>query len=223
MLSSWFGNPSLSPAEAEQVEMLLGQLAGTVIYSTEHRLEPPYTVRPGETLEQIAQQHGVPWQLLSKINGVPGASPLPAGQQLKVVRGPFEGELDLRRNLLALKVDGRYAGKFAVSPPSDANLPTGDWIVQEKPSAPAARQSVYGGQPAGQLALEHSLILRSATANATNAGQTILIRGGSAATPSLPTGAAANATPPILVKVAPRDAEELSDILSIGSRIVIRR
>jgi LysM repeat protein len=222
MLSPWFNDPSLTPAEAQQVEALLSQLAGTVIYSTDHRLEPPYTVRPGETLEDVARQHGVTWQLLSKINGVPGASPLRAGQQLKVVRGPFEGEIDLRRNLLALKVDGRYAGKFSVSPPSDGNLPPGDWIVQDKPTAPAARASVYGGQPA----VEHSLLLRSASATATNPGQFVQIGPGTNAgvAQALPNGPS-TATPsaPLLIKVSPRDAEELADILSIGSRVVVRR
>ncbi|MEX2092513.1 MAG: hypothetical protein WD971_07535, partial [Pirellulales bacterium] len=53
MLSRWYGNPSLTPAEAQQVELLLSQLAGTVVYSTEHRLEPPYTVHAGDTLQTI--------------------------------------------------------------------------------------------------------------------------------------------------------------------------
>jgi hypothetical protein len=226
MLSPWFNDPTLTPAEAQQVEMLLGQLAGTVIYSTEHRLEPPYAARPGETLEDVARQHGVPWQLLSKINGVPGASPLVAGQQLKVVRGPFEGELDLRRNVLALKVDGRYAGKFAVSPPADAGLPPGEWIVEAKPTAPSARASVYGGSSAAGPAVEHSLLLRSASATAGSPGMMIHIGPGTSAAASggMASGISpAGQNPPYLIKVAARDAEELADIMSIGSRVTIRR
>ena len=48
------------------MESLLGQLAGTVIYSTEHQLEPARVVKPGETLETIAKEYNVPWQLLGE-------------------------------------------------------------------------------------------------------------------------------------------------------------
>ena len=96
MLSQWYGNPTLSPAEAEQVETLLSQLAGTVVYSTEHRLEPPYTVHAGDTLQTIAQQYDVPWQLLAKINGIPAADMVQPGQQLKVIHGPFSAVVELR-------------------------------------------------------------------------------------------------------------------------------
>ena len=226
LLSPWYNDPSLSPAESQQVESLLGQLAGTVIYSTEHRLEPPYVVRPGETLEDIARQHNVPWQLLGKINGVQGASQLPPGQQLKVVRGPFEGELDLRRNQLALKIDGRYAGKFPVSAPADVSFPPGDWVVQDKPTAPAPQTSVYGTSPGAMPTVSRSLLLRSASATAANPGIPVQIGAGpdADATASAMNGLrSAGQSPPYLVKVSPRDAEELSDILSIGSRVVIRR
>jgi LysM repeat protein len=200
-------------------------LAGTVIYSTEHRLEPPYTVRPGETLEDIARQHNVPWQLLGKINSVPQASQLRPGQQLKVVRGPFEGELDLQRNLLALKIDGRYAGKFPISAPPDVSLPPGSWVVQEKPTAPATQASVYGATDPSRVAVSRSILLRNATATAANPGVPVQIGAGPGAdaAASAMNDLRTNGPTPLLIKVSPRDAEELSDILSVGSRIVIRR
>jgi LysM repeat protein len=227
MLSPWHGNQSLTPVESQQVEKLLGQLAGTVIYSTEHRLEPPYLVRQGETLESIARQHDVPWQLLAKINGVPPTEPLRPGQQLKVVRGPFEGVLDLRRKQLSLKLDGRYAGKFAVSGPTDASFPPGEWRVVDKPAAPVARPSVYGGAASGAPAVSRSLLLANAAATAANPGVQIQI-GASAATAAA-TGeinglrAERAGGSPYVIQVSPRDAEELADILSLGSRVVILR
>ncbi len=57
------------PTDTQKVETLLSQLAGTVVYSTEHQLEPARVVKPGETLETIAKEYNVPWQLLAKING----------------------------------------------------------------------------------------------------------------------------------------------------------
>jgi LysM repeat protein len=224
MLSPWHGDSSLAPAEAQQVDSLLSQLAGTVIYSTEHRLEPPYVVRPGETLETIAQQHGVPWQLLAKINGVPSPEQVRPGQQLKVVRGPFEAVINLRRNQLALRVDGRYAGKFAVVAPPDVAVPPGDWIVEDKPATPAPQASVYGA--AAGSAVSRSLVLRSASASATNPGMPLRIVG---ETPNASRVGEANGLRAAdggagyMVKVSPADVEELSDILSIGSRVVIQR
>ena len=87
-----------SPADTQKVETLLGQLAGTVIYSTEHQLEPARVVKPGETLETIAKEYNVPWQLLAKINGIPAPDQLRPGQELKVVRGPFSAVVDLHRS-----------------------------------------------------------------------------------------------------------------------------
>jgi LysM repeat protein len=225
LLSQWYGDASLTPVEAQQVDKLLSQLAGTVIYSTEHRLEPPYIVRQGETLESIAKQHDVPWQLLAKINSIPPAEPLRPGQQLKVVRGPFEGVLDLRRSQLSLKLDGRYAGRFTISAPADAAFPPGEWRVVDKPAAPVARQSVYGSA-AGSAAVARSLLLASASAAPASPGVQIQI--GPAAAAGAVTGEVNGlrtdrAGPPYMVQVSPRDADELVDILSVGSRVVILR
>ena len=61
LLSDWYGDPSLSPGEEAELDTLLSQLAGSVIYSTEHRLEPPYRVQAGQRLQDIAQQYNVPY------------------------------------------------------------------------------------------------------------------------------------------------------------------
>src|SRR6185369_4591038 len=114
LLSKWHGNETLSPSDSEKVESLLGQLAGTVIYSTEHQLEPARIVKPGETLDSISKEYNVPSQLLGKINGIQSPNQLKPGQQLKVVRGPFSAVIDARHNELTLMVDDRYAGKFRI-------------------------------------------------------------------------------------------------------------
>src|SRR6476620_8721658 len=107
LLSKWHGDDSLSPTDTEKVETLLSQLAGTVIYSTEHQLEPARVVKPGETLEAISKEYNIPPQLLAKINGIQTPDQLQPGQQLKVVRGPFAATVNLRRSELTLTVDDR--------------------------------------------------------------------------------------------------------------------
>lgn len=219
LLSGWYGDSSLTPAEAEKVDLLLGQLAGTVVYSTEHQLEPAYVVRPGDTLETIAAQYNVPWQLLAKINGVPTVSAVQPGQQLKVVRGPFSAVVDLSRSQLTLLVDGRYAGRFPIVVPSGTMLTDGQWLVDQKLAVPAASGAPSSYETASaQAAVDRAIVLKgedAATGRPAVAGPTITI----ASNP--PSIGAAGSAPAI--RVSPQDAEELSDILSIGSRVTVRR
>jgi LysM repeat protein len=213
ILSQWYGNPSLSQGEAEQVQSLLNQLAGTVVYSTQNCLEPPYTAKAGDTMESIAQQYNVPWQLLAKINGIAAADQVQAGQQLKVIHGPFAATVDLGKNQLTLLVDGRYAGRFPITTEPNAATTEGQWVVEQKMASPstsaATTLSVYAVGPAG---VDHVLILRKDAA-----GTEISITSGPSS-PSTPTAAA-----PPAIHLAPRDADEVADILSVGSRVTIRR
>jgi LysM repeat protein len=210
MLSKWHGDESLSPADAQKVDDLLGQLAGTVIYSTEHQLEPARVVKPGETLETIAKEYNVPWQLLAKINSIPAPDQLRPGQSLKVVRGPFSAVVDLHRNELTLEVDGRYAGTFAVSVPP-GTVVEGQWLVEQKLAG--SQNSVTPAAYAAAPAADRSIVLRNA-AGAPAGGPVLTIASGPAT--GTTTGAAA-------IRVAPQDAEDLSDILSIGSRVIVRK
>ena len=111
VLSVWHDDLSLSVEENRQLERILGQLAGTVIYSTQDMLLPPHTVAAGETLETIAKPLNIPWKLLAKINGV-DSNELTAGQLIKVLRGPFDGVVSVSRRRMSLQVGGHYAGTF---------------------------------------------------------------------------------------------------------------
>ena len=124
-LSKIYDDPNLPPEMAKQITALLDQLAGTVIYSRQHYLERPYVTQSGETIDSIAEKYHVPWQLLAKINGLmpPDASnadatvadrPLPAGRELKVVRGPFNAVIHLDRHELTLMAGDYYAGRFPI-------------------------------------------------------------------------------------------------------------
>lgn len=195
MLSQWRADANLSPAQQQQVDQLLGQLAGTVVYSTDHHLEPAHVVTPGETLETVAKQYKVPWQLLAKINGIPEASAIQPGQKLKVVRGPFTAEVDLKRGELVVLLDGRYAGKFPVrvegTAPGD-----GAWRVGQKQIANSAVASTAP-----------SVVLESP------AGEQMELSSGVTPTP----GTRGRLT------IASNDLADLYDILSVGSPVTIRR
>ena len=213
LLSKWHGNESLTPAESQKVESLLGQLAGTVIYSTEHQLEPARVVKPGETLDTIAKEYNVPSQLLAKINGIQSPDQLQPGQQLKVVRGPFAAVVDLRRSELTLTVDDRYAGKFHVTVPPGTTLTDGQWLVDQKlaGSTSTASPSAYATTP---IPADRSIVLRNAAATAGRCAdahhQQRLSAGRTGREPAEPPRFAAR-------------CRGISDILSVGSRVVVRK
>ena len=167
VLSVWYDNPSLSVEENHQLERLLGQLAGTVIYSTQDMLLPPHTVAGGETLETIAKPLNIPWELLSKINGV-ASDELTTGQRIKVLRGPFDGVVSVSRRRISLQVGGRYAGTFPAAIGKGFVSRSGSSVklldIQNETKTQTAQTVPVGFRPAGRAAiiLENGLSIRPA-------------------------------------------------------------
>ncbi len=213
VLSRWYGHPKLSQQQHQQLVALLDQLAGTVIYSRQHWLEPAHVVKPGETLQQIAQQYQVPWQLLAKINGVLPPYNLQPGETLKVVRGPFHAEVDLTRMQLTLFVDGgRYAGRFAIGLGEEIPPVPGEFTVVNKVENPqyvpadSKQPPVEGGSPQNPLGQRLIQLDQNLAIHGTNDPSRI---GRSAAVGC--------------IALAPKDMADVFDILSVGSKIFIRR
>lgn len=203
ILTPWRNSPELTPSQKEKLNLLLSQLAGTVVYSTQHTLEEPYAVGSGETVESIARQFQVPAILLKRINGIDEAGNLTPGQKLKVLRGPFNGVVDLTNNELTLEIDGCYAGRFPVTIENGATVPAGEHEVLRKEQNPqyfddtndriiAANDPAnpYGGYA---IHLDGGIVLHST--------------GG-------PGGS---------ISLSPRDAEDIFGILSVGSPVTVRR
>ena len=133
---------------------MLDQLAGTVIYSTQHLVQPPCEVQPGESLERIAQRYNVPWQLLAKINGIDDQHSLRPGERLKVVGGPFDATISLDKCTLTLKLNGTYAGRFPIGLGREHPPVEGQYVVAEKRIDPpyfAAGRTFEPGDPQNPL------------------------------------------------------------------------
>jgi LysM repeat protein len=212
-LSDWYGDPSLTPEETQEVETLLGQLAGDVIYEgpPAHRLAPKHVVATGETLETIAQKYNVPWQLLAKINRIADPAAVQVGQELKVMQGPFSAIVDLGKRRMTLMLDRCYAGKFNIELDPTASIEEGSWKVDQKLLTPIVG-GVYG-QPAG--ATEDRGLLITNTASPTS--QPAMLRGpGMADQVSAPPAAR-------VIRFKATDVGDVYDILSVGSTITIRR
>lgn len=212
-LSEWYGDPSLTAEETQEVETLLGQLAGDVIYEgpPAHRLVPRHIVATGETLETIAQKYNVPWQLLAKINRIPNPGAVQVGQELKVMQGPFSAIVDLGKRRMTLMLDRSYAGKFTIELDPTASIEEGTWKVDQKLLTPVAG-GVYG-QPAGATD-DRGLLITSTT---TPTSQPAMLRG--------PGSADQVSAPPVsrVIRFKATDVEDVYDILSVGSTITIRR
>ncbi|MEM6472122.1 MAG: L,D-transpeptidase family protein [Planctomycetota bacterium] len=134
-LSVFYGAPNLSPAQRNQLFGRLDPLAREVIYSRRHLLEQPHRVSASETLVQVAEQYDVPWQLLSKINGIDDPVTVLPGTELKMVRGPFRAEVDLSTKQLTLFLGDLYAGRFEVAVGSDPVPMPGTFTIQDKQTA----------------------------------------------------------------------------------------
>jgi hypothetical protein len=208
LLSSVYGDPRVSPEQAQQVTRLLDQMAATVIYSRQHLLEQPYRVQPGDTLERIAERYNVPPQLLAKINGIRDPRNLAPGRELKVIRGPFSAFVDLGKRELTLMVQGRYAGRFTIdvgTDPAALAALAGTYMVRNKGirgSQNAAGPAPGPAASSGQLWID---LGNQVTIEARNDAPMSRLR---AAGP---------------IGLAPQDMEDVFGILSVGSRVLIQR
>jgi LysM repeat protein len=209
-LTSFYELPNLPEPQRREVEQLLDQLAGTVIYSRQSYLEPLYTVQPSDTLDSIADRCGVPALLLARINGV-APQQLQPGQSLKVLRGPFTAVVSLNKHEMLLKLQGGYyAGRFPVGVGTDCPKLEGTYTVQVKTQRPIYHgpdginfSADDGRNPLGKFWIGlgdriglHGVIDEAGVGRDDNRG-TICLKD--------------------------RDINDVFGILSVGSRVVIQR
>jgi hypothetical protein len=201
-LSQIYRRNTLTQSQRLEALDMLDPLAGKVIYSREHLLEEPYLVQANESLMQVADKFLVPWQLLSNVNGIDNPE---AGTPLKVVRGPFEAEVDTVNNEMTLYVNNMYAGRFAIAVGTNpAPTPGKFHILKKEEGRPfsAADGSVlpigHSRNPYGRVWLD--------------LGSSLGIHSSNEKTP----------TRLGCISLSPVDAADVFAILSAGSTIVIR-
>jgi hypothetical protein len=208
-LSKYYTTARLTPEQWRLAVDLLDQLAGTVLYSRAHVLEPAYRVQPGDTLERIAMIYNVPCELLAKINGIRDTRQLVPGQEIKVLRGPFEAVVDLARYEMTLLVGGRYAGRFAIGIGRDrANL-EGAFVVRDKRANPiyfGPDRVISADDPTNPLGERLLDLGNQVGIHGTDNPKSIGMSDGRGA-----------------IRLNQRDVEDVYDILSIGSRVTVRR
>ena len=211
-LTVWYGEPTLSAEQNQRCINLLDQLAGSVIYSQDSFMEPAYVVQEGETIEEVAAKYSVPKEFLARINGVEPPYQLYPGETLKVVRGPFRAEINSQNGEITVFLGRYYAGRFdarigddlpaevsdfevAVKEPGREYFDrrTGFRIGREDPNNPYGNRWI--GLRGQQITAAHNVGIHVDNGH--------------------PEGGC--------IAVSPRDADDLTAILSIGSRVVVRR
>ncbi len=207
-LSLWYEKSGLSDQEQQQLTTLLDQVAGTVLYSQKHLLEAAYQVRAGDRLDDIARNYKVPPGLLVKINGIRDAINLTAGQELKVVRGPFNAQINTTSGVLTLFLGGYYGGRFKVHTGPEFDGIVGSFVVTSKNRA----HTSFGGHPWIELGQGYA-----SAAGSTLGAPSISIVG-----MDVPSQAASG-TNQGQIGVSVQDADDLFDILSQGSKVTIIR
>ncbi len=210
VLTGWYGNPHLTPAESAQLNELLDQVAGTVIYSRQCLVENAHQVQPGETLEQIADSCRIPWELLAKINGIRDPQSVRPGQQLKVVRGPFQAVILLGAHELTLMLGDCYAGRFPIGIGKEHQPAEGTYVVKDKRKNPtyygAGGITIDANDPNNPLGERWIGLGDQVGIHGTNDPKSV---GGNQSAGS--------------VCLGNRDIDDVFDILSVGSRVVVRR
>ena len=210
VLSVWYDDQSLCLEESQQLDTLLGQLAGTVIYSQQDLLLAPHIVAAGDTLQPIAASLSVPWQLLAKINGIDDPAKLLPGEHLKVVRGPFDAVVSVSRRRVSLQVAGNYAGSFPVVIGRQLHDRIGASL-----NVVDVRRGTSSSEPQGPAVQ---------VAYAPPAGpKSILLSDGMAIEAVEELALMADAVPGSSLVMASRDLDELLDILGPGSHVLVRQ
>jgi LysM repeat protein len=158
----------LLPADADGARKLIAEINRTVFFSPKRfendEFGGTHTVKSGELLRTIAERNDVTWELLARLNGISDPRKLRAGQNIKVVKGPFNAIVTKSRFTLDIYLGppgepgSLYVATFPVGLGSDDSTPTGTWMVEthkklKNPTyfSPRGEGVIDAGDPANPL------------------------------------------------------------------------
>jgi len=168
LLVDAINSKKLSPADQDEAFKRLSAINDTVVFSPRVFLDDPsqlqYVVKPGDSMQKIANANGVTWQLLCKINNISDPRRLQAGKKIKVIKGPFHAEVNKTTFILDLYLGqpgqpgSTFVKRYRVGLGENDSTPTGLWAIDtklEKPKYYNSRntgpRTVESGDPANPL------------------------------------------------------------------------
>lgn len=123
----YWNQPEIRPMIQERID----GTAAEIYISPQRHFAEPYLVDFGETLDEIAKKHNVPWTYLSRLNKVTPKT-LQAGQTLKVLKGPFGAVVDASKFELTVHAHGWYVRRYRIGTGRDQSTPIGNFTVKNK-------------------------------------------------------------------------------------------
>ena len=197
------------PEHRHIIQKQIDETAAIIFTTPERQFAEPHFVDYGETLGTIAKKYDVPWQYLARLNRV-DPEDLQAGQQLKVVRGPFGAVVDLKDFCLTVHAHGWYVHCYPIGIGAENGTPTGDFKIEEKLENPTWYNPDGGvvdaddpENPLGEfwLGLGNHIGIHG-TIDPDSIGQAVS-RG--------------------CIHLGDRDIQEVFALLTVGSKVLIRR
>ncbi len=183
--------------------------AHRIYFSPQPHFMKPYLVKPGEHLSQIAKKYHVPWQYLAKLNQIEPKRIQP-DQQLKVIKGPFSALVDLGEYTVSIHAHGYFVCQYPVGVGKDNSTPIGKFAVLNKVANPQYTNPqgtvVEADDPKNPLG-EHWIDL----------GNSYGIHG------TIDPGSIGKNESRGCIRMRNEDVEEVYNLLTIESEVVIRR
>ena len=151
-------NLPLSAADMATVKASMARLADIWLLSPtvlpDDTLCSSYTVKSGDKFINIGKNHKTDSEILQKINNISNAKSLRAGQNIKVVNGPFRAVVSRSSYTLDLYLQNTFVKSFKVGlGKAGRDTPTGLWEVtndkQIKPrwTDPDTKRTYLGTDP----------------------------------------------------------------------------
>ncbi len=196
------------PGRRRDIQKRIEQTAKIIYFSPQPHFMKPYTIEAGDRLARVSKLYRVPWQYLEKLNNI-DARRIREGQKLKVIKGPFAAVVDLKNHELTLHSHGYFVRRYRIGTGRNNSTPIGKFTVLNKVTNP--QYTDPNGQvvepddpqnPLGEFWIDlgdsygiHGTIDPSSIGRAESAG---------------------------CVRMADRDIEEVYDMLTVGSQVIIR-
>ncbi len=128
--------PQINASEKQALKEMLSALSEQWLFTKniypKDSLCSLYKVSPGDRLSEIGKKYKVPYQILMAINGIKKAESLRAGENIKVITGPFHAIVYRSSYTIDIFLQHTYVRSYNVGlGKSGRDTPTGLWRVKK--------------------------------------------------------------------------------------------
>ncbi len=201
----WY-EPQFRPVIRERIE----KTARAIYADKQPHFMEPYVMQPGDTLSEVAEQYNVPWRYLERMNRV-SADRVRAGAKLKVIRGPFGAVVDLSDFEITVHSHGYYVASYKIGiGQKGQSTPIGEFKIAEKLENPTYYPQ---GEP----------VVSADDPNNPLGEYWLSIGDGYGIHGTINPASIGKAASKGCIRMLNDDIEQVYDMLSVGSTVLIRR